>query len=85
VNILFTFETISATLNCEMVFKELRILYRIIPVPRALDSSCAYAIITEAADIDGLCEQLGQKYGNYKKVFRVAAGTAGNDVYEEIR
>jgi hypothetical protein len=68
-----------------MVFKEMQILCRIIPVPRALDSSCAYAIITETADTHGICEQLRQNGANYKKVFCVAAGTAGNDVYEEIR
>jgi hypothetical protein len=79
---LFTFETVSAALNCELVFKELSIACRIIPVPRALDSSCTYAIVTETADIPDLCAALKTKGAAYKKVFR-CAGAGGRD-FEEL-
>jgi hypothetical protein len=85
VNALFTFETTSAALNCGLVLKELQIECRVIPVPRALASSCTYAIVAEAADIHGLCARLRQTGGNYRKAFRVEVTAAGKEVYEEIR
>jgi hypothetical protein len=66
VNALFTFDTVSAALNCERVFKRLNTPCRIIPVPRALESSCGYAITAETDDIDALGASLRANGANYK-------------------
>ncbi|GHV83267.1 hypothetical protein AGMMS50212_06070 [Spirochaetia bacterium] len=87
--VLFTFETISAALNCELVIKGLKKLgaeqtiiggCRVIPVPRKLEASCTYAIVAETGDITGLCTSLGAKGANYKKVFRFV----GEQDFEEL-
>ncbi|GHV20167.1 hypothetical protein FACS189494_03380 [Spirochaetia bacterium] len=78
-NFLFTFETISAALDCEFFFKGLKTACTVIPVPRKLESSCTYAIVAQADDISGLCAALREKGAVYKKVFR-CAGTN----FEEI-
>jgi hypothetical protein len=82
VNILFTFETVSAALDCEMVFKGLEIPCRIIPVPRTLSASCAYAITAETGDPAGLCETLRQKGAEYAKVFRCESPPGKGETYE---
>jgi hypothetical protein len=73
VNVLFTFETVSAALDCEIVCRELEIPGRIIPAPRVLSASCAYALTVETRDPSGLCELLRRKGAGYKKVFRGAS------------
>jgi hypothetical protein len=70
VNVLFTFETVSATLDCELIFKEMKTPFRIIPVPKVLSSSCGYALTMESGDPAGLCKTLHQGGTEYVKVFR---------------
>jgi hypothetical protein len=82
VNVLFTFETVSAALDCEMMFKALKTPCRIIPVPRALSSSCAYAITAETAAPADLCETLRQRGAEYVKVFRCEAAPGKGETYE---
>jgi hypothetical protein len=82
VNVLFTFETVSAALNCESIFKDLEIPCRIIPVPRALSASCAYALTAETGDVRGLCERLRQQGAGYVKVFRYDAALGQGETYE---
>ncbi|MDR2258298.1 MAG: DUF3343 domain-containing protein [Treponema sp.] len=81
-NVLFTFETVSAALDCEGLFKELEIPCRIIPVPRALSASCAYALTAETADVSGLRETLRQQGAGYVKVFRYDAALGRGETYE---
>jgi hypothetical protein len=84
VKALFTFETVSAALEGERVFKELGIPCRIIPVPRALSTSCAYALTAETADFSGLREALRQKGAAYVKVFRCESPPGRGETYELI-
>jgi hypothetical protein len=70
VKVLFTFETVSAALDGELAMKEQGIPCRIIPVPRALSSSCAYAMTAETGDLPGLCGTLRRRGSGYLKVFR---------------
>jgi hypothetical protein len=81
VRALLTFETVSAALDCELIFKGLGTPCRVIPVPRALASSCAYAITTEAEDLPGLCALLGQKGAAYRKLYRCEAVPGGGERY----
>ncbi|GMO54890.1 MAG: hypothetical protein Ta2G_13860 [Termitinemataceae bacterium] len=69
-NVLLTFETISAALNCEGVFKKLRITCNVIPFPRKIGTSCNYAIATETDDVQDLCVMLKKNGAEYKKVFQ---------------
>jgi hypothetical protein len=82
VNVLFTFETVSAALDCELLCKELEIPCRVIPVPRALSASCAYALTVETGDGPGLCESLRRKGAGYVKVFRGASPPGTGETWE---
>jgi hypothetical protein len=84
VNVLFTFETVSAALDCELIFRALETPCRIIPVPRALSSSCAYALITETGDPAGLRALLRQRGAGYVKVFRCEAAPGKGETYEAL-
>lgn len=80
--VLFTFETVSAALDCERLFQELAISCRIIPVPRSLSVSCAYAITAETGDWRGLCEALRQKGAEYGKVFCCEVSPGQGETYK---
>jgi hypothetical protein len=80
--VLFTFETVSAALDCEQLFRELDIPCRIIPAPRTLSASCAYAIRAETADLSGLCETLRRKGAEYGKIFRAKSLPGQGEAYE---
>jgi hypothetical protein len=84
VNVLFTFETVSAALDCELIFRELETPCRIIPVPRALSSSCAYALTAETGDPAGLRVLLRQRGAAYVKVFRWAGAPGKGETYEVL-
>jgi hypothetical protein len=79
---LFTFKTVSAALDCELIFKELGESCRIVPVPRVLSSSCAYAIIAETGDLNGLCAGLRQRGADYARVFRCGILPGQGESYE---
>jgi hypothetical protein len=74
VKTLFTFETVSAALDCELIFKGLEIPCRVIPAPRTLSSSCVYAVSTETGDPEGLGDLLRQRGAEYVKVFEIEEG-----------
>jgi hypothetical protein len=84
VNVLFTFETVSAALDCELFCRELEIPCRIIPVPRVLSASCAYALTAETGDPSGLCESLRRKGAGYVKVFRGESPPGKGETWELI-
>jgi hypothetical protein len=82
VNVLFTFETVSAALDCEALCGELKIPCRIIPVPRAVSASCAYALTVETGDASGLSESLRRKGAGYVKVFRSESPPGMGETWE---
>jgi hypothetical protein len=82
VNVLFTFETVSAALDCELFCKELEIPCRIIPVPRVLSASCAYALTVETGDAEGLKESLRRKGAEYARVFRGTSPPGEGETWE---
>ncbi|MHC6202153.1 DUF3343 domain-containing protein [Breznakiellaceae bacterium SP9] len=79
--LLFTFATISAALNAQAVFKTLQTPCQVIPLPRALGTSCTYALSTETEDLPCLCTTLKARGVDYLKVFRVE----GPKGYQELR
>jgi hypothetical protein len=81
---LFTFATVSAALDCELVFKELDVPCRIIPVPRVLSASCAYAVTAETGDPQGLCAALCQRGVEYAGLFRRGALPGKGESYESL-
>jgi hypothetical protein len=84
VKVLFTFENVSAALDCELFCTELEIPCRIIPAPRALSASCVYALIVETGDLSGLKESLRHKGAEYVRVFRGASPPEGGETWEPL-
>jgi hypothetical protein len=77
VKALFTFETVSAALDCELIFQGLEIPCRVIPAPRRLSSSCVYAISAETGDPRGLGDLLRQRGAEYVRVFEIEEDEEG--------
>ncbi|MDR2739231.1 MAG: DUF3343 domain-containing protein [Treponema sp.] len=72
-NVLLTFATVGAALDCELIFKELEIPCRVVPVSRT-SSSCVFAISTETEDPEGLGDLLRQRGAEYVKIFEIEEG-----------
>jgi hypothetical protein len=86
VTLLFTFETVSAALNCEDILKTAGRSCRVIPVPRSLSASCAYAISLEAGspeDPAAPCRDLRSAGAGFVKAFRCTEA-GGKEQYDEI-
>jgi hypothetical protein len=81
---LFTFKTVSAALDAELVVKELGLACRVIPVPRTLSASCAYAITVETGDPGGLCDALCRRAVEYAGVFRCGIVPGKGESYESL-
>jgi hypothetical protein len=79
--LLYTFKTINAALEAEQALKNAQRSCRVIPVPRALGTSCNYAITLEAGEDTALKFSISGVA--YEKVFR-CTGKAGKEGYEEI-
>jgi hypothetical protein len=74
VKALFTFETVSAALDCELIFQGLEIPCRVAPVPRGLSTSCGYAVSAETGDPEGLGALLRQRGAGYVNIFTIEEG-----------
>jgi hypothetical protein len=96
--LLLTFETVSAALACEGLLKQSGRPCRVIPVPRSLSASCAYAISLEtgsAGDMpcgmpDGFAGDprefgrgLRAEGADFVKVF-CCTETGGRETYTEL-
>jgi molybdenum cofactor cytidylyltransferase len=83
VKFLFTFETVSAALEGECVCRALNIPCRLIPVPRALSSSCTYALTGETENFPSLARALRQGGADYAKSFRCVTPPGQGETWEE--
>jgi hypothetical protein len=83
-NLLVTFETVSAALEGEIIVKELGLPCRIIPVPRALSASCGYAVSVETGDAEGFREGLRRRGASFVRIFRRAAAPEKGGTYEVL-
>ncbi|MDR1445004.1 MAG: DUF3343 domain-containing protein [Treponema sp.] len=81
---LFTFETVSAALDAEILCKELNIPCRIIPVPRFLSASCGYAMSAESTDAAALSAELRRRGALFVKVFRCKVLPGKGESYEPL-
>jgi hypothetical protein len=84
VELLVTFETVSAALEGEIITRELGVPCRIIPVPRTLSSSCGYALSAEAGDAAGFCEGLRRRGASFVRVFRCGDAPEKGGTYEVL-
>jgi hypothetical protein len=82
--LLVTFETVSAALEGELLLKDTGIPCRIIPVPRALSASCGYALSVEAEDAEGFCGGLRGRGLSFVRIFRRGALPGKGGTYELI-
>jgi hypothetical protein len=82
--LLVTFETVSAALEGETIVKELGVPCRIIPVPRALSASCGYAVSVETGDPAGFCEGLRRRGASFVRIFRRKDGPEQGGAYEAL-
>jgi hypothetical protein len=81
-DLLVTFETVSAALEGELLVKDMGIPCRIIPVPRALSASCGYALSVEAGDAGEFCGGLRDRGVSFVRVFRRGALPGKGGGYE---
>jgi hypothetical protein len=79
--LLFTFQTVSASLDSEEAFERAGISCQVIPVPRAVSFSCNYAVTVETRNPSGLCAYLKAEGVEYAKAFR-CSGITGSEHYE---
>jgi hypothetical protein len=81
--VLFTFDTVSAALEGEQVFKHAHIPCRIIPVPDALSTSCNYSLRLETAEPQVCAALLGAQGVEYAGIFRCGE-RGGRATYEAL-